>query len=90
VINPSNPTGQVLTYQNVKDIVKFAAEVDVPILADEVYQTNVYEGSFVSCRSVAARQDINARVASIHSASKGSFGECGMRGGYIELYNFNP
>lgn len=29
-------------------------------------------------------------LASLHSISKGLLGECGLRGGYLYLHNFNP
>lgn len=32
----------------------------------------------------------NCELASLHSVSKGFLGECGMRGGYLYLHNFNP
>ena len=32
----------------------------------------------------------NCELASLHSVSKGLLGECGMRGGYLYLHNFNP
>lgn len=36
VINPGNPTGQVLTKENIQDIIKFALEEKLFIFADEV------------------------------------------------------
>lgn len=30
----------------------------------------------------------NTRLVSFHSMSKGIFGECGLRGGYMEFTNF--
>lgn len=38
VINPGNPTGQVLTRENIEEIIKFAYRERLLILADEVYQ----------------------------------------------------
>ena len=32
----------------------------------------------------------SCELASLHSVSKGLLGECGMRGGYLYLHNFNP
>ena len=29
-------------------------------------------------------------MASLHSTSKGLLGECGFRGGYLYIHNFNP
>lgn len=42
-INPGNPTGQCLTYDNLKELIKFAYEEKVVLLADEVYQPNIYQ-----------------------------------------------
>ena len=46
-INPGNPTGQCLSYQNLKDLIEFAAEEKLVLLADEVYQTNIYQVWFL-------------------------------------------
>lgn len=42
-INPGNPTGQCLTYDNLKELIKFAYEEKVVLMADEVYQPNIYQ-----------------------------------------------
>ncbi|KJH42039.1 alanine aminotransferase 1 family protein [Dictyocaulus viviparus] len=42
VINPGNPTGQVLTRENIETIIKFAHRHKLFLMADEVYQDNVY------------------------------------------------
>lgn len=54
VINPGNPTGQVLSRENIEQVIKFAHQEDLMIFADEVYQDNVYaEGSkFFSFKKV--------------------------------------
>lgn len=36
IINPGNPTGQVLSKQNIEDIIKFAHKYNLFIFADEV------------------------------------------------------
>lgn len=36
VINPGNPTGQVLPESNIRDIIRFSKEENVFLLADEV------------------------------------------------------
>ena len=38
VINPGNPTGQVLKRQDIEDIIKICYEHQIVIIADEVYQ----------------------------------------------------
>lgn len=42
VINPGNPTGQVLTRENIEEIIKFAYREKLVIFADEVYQVNIF------------------------------------------------
>lgn len=95
VINPGNPTGQVLTHDNIKLIIKFAKEHNLMILADEVYQHNIWaEGSkFHSFKKVLKElgPDYDSvALASFMSASKGFMGECGSRGGYYEVINLDP
>lgn len=110
VINPGNPSGSVLTRENLHEVVQFCADHNLVLLADEVYQENVYghddgvgndgpgnDGdtiataapSFVSCKRAAydaGLLDNDAiELVSFHSTSKGVFGECGRRGGYMEL-----
>lgn len=91
LINPGNPTGQVLSRENLHDIVRFCAKHKLVLLADEVYQENVYDDDmeFISCKRAAFETGLLEQDAieliSFHSVSKGVFGECGRRGGYMEL-----
>jgi len=92
VINPGNPTGQVLSRENIESVIKFAHEQRLMILADEVYQHNIYaEGSqFFSFKKVLSEMGppySKMELASFMSASKGFMGECGARGGYAEIVN---
>ncbi|XP_060802433.1 alanine aminotransferase 1 [Amyelois transitella] len=92
VINPGNPTGQVLTRDNIEAIIKFANKHNLFIFADEVYQDNVYaEGSkFFSFKKVMTEMGppySQRELASFMSVSKGYMGECGLRGGWMELCN---
>ncbi|XP_066250824.1 alanine aminotransferase 1 [Euwallacea similis] len=95
VINPGNPTGQVLSRQNIEEIIKFAHKERLFVLADEVYQDNVYaEGSkFYSFKKVLIEMGepySSMELASFMSCSKGYMGECGLRGGYAEVINMCP
>merc|ERR1719318_2234915 len=95
VINPGNPTGQVLTRENLEAVIKFAAEKKLFVFADEVYQQNVYaEGSaFHSFKKVMMEMGApynQLEVASFMTCSKGYMGECGIRGGYAEVVNMDP
>lgn len=42
-INPGNPTGQCLTRENLEELIKFAYEEKLVLMADEVYQENIYQ-----------------------------------------------
>mmetsp|Transcript_11295 Transcript_11295/g.29411 ORF Transcript_11295/g.29411 Transcript_11295/m.29411 type:complete len:525 (+) Transcript_11295:40-1614(+) len=92
VINPGNPTGQCLSYENQVDIIKLCAEEDLVLIADEVYQENVYAASkkFTSFKKVATDLGLAYRfpIVSLHSTSKGFIGECGRRGGFMEMTGF--
>jgi len=90
VINPGNPTGAILSEDNIKMILRFAKKYDLSVLADEVYQENVYlKGiKFVSFAKVLHDMgDKDITLFSFHSVSKGFLGECGHRGGYFEIRN---
>lgn len=91
VINPGNPTGQVLSRQAIKDICSFCSKHNLVLLADEVYQENIYDekAEFYSCKRAAYEtgllEEDAIELVSFHSTSKGIFGECGRRGGYMEV-----
>ncbi|NXX11325.1 ALAT2 aminotransferase, partial [Podargus strigoides] len=96
IINPGNPTGQVQSRQCIEDVIKFAFEEKLFLMADEVYQDNVYaEGSaFHSFKKVLMEMgppySETVELASFHSVSKGFMGECGFRSGYVEVVNMDP
>lgn len=96
LINPGNPTGNVLSRENLHDIVRFCSDHNLVLLADEVYQENVYaeDVEFISCKRAAYEtgllDDDAIELVSFHSVSKGVFGECGRRGGYMELVGIDP
>jgi aspartate/methionine/tyrosine aminotransferase len=93
VINPGNPTGAVLDCANISMIIDFAREHQLAVLADEVYQENIYLAgdrffSFAKVMTEKGEEDVS--LFSFHSVSKGFLGECGQRGGYMELRNIPP
>eukprot|EP00828_Plagiopyla_frontata_P045280 TRINITY_DN76_c0_g2_i1.p1 TRINITY_DN76_c0_g2~~TRINITY_DN76_c0_g2_i1.p1 ORF type:complete len:510 (-),score=78.12 TRINITY_DN76_c0_g2_i1:118-1647(-) len=96
VINPGNPTGSILDEENIRDIINFCYTKNIMILADEVYQINIYDEKkkFHSLKKVLMNMDEkyrkNLELVSFHSVSKGIQGECGLRGGYMELVNIDP
>jgi alanine transaminase len=96
VINPGNPTGGSLSEADIKNVLEFASEKKLVVMADEVYQTNVFIGKFHSFKKVLRLlQKENPgkfdtlELCSFHSISKGMVGECGHRGGYFELCGFD-
>lgn len=95
IINPGNPTGQVLSRKNIEDIIKFCKKENLFILADEVYQHNIYakDAEFHSFKKVLKTMGpeyADMELASFMSTSKGYMGECGYRGGYFECINLDP
>ncbi|XP_041698681.1 alanine aminotransferase 2-like isoform X1 [Coregonus clupeaformis] len=96
IINPGNPTGQVQSRQCIEDVIRFAAKERLFLMADEVYQDNVYaEGcQFHSFKKVlfelGPEYSDTVELASFHSTSKCYMGECGFRGGYMEVINMDP
>eukprot|EP00949_MAST-11_sp_MAST-11-sp1_P000851 g851.t1 len=91
VINPGNPTGQCLDVPQMEDIVQFCDEEGLVLMADEVYQENIWsaEKKFTSFKKVVRDMASNVELFSFHSVSKGFLGECGRRGGYVELTNID-
>ncbi len=90
VLNPGNPTGSVLDHENISMIIDFARSHDLSILTDEVYQEDVYltDFCFYSFAKVMTEMGVSdVSLFSFHSASKGFVGECGHRGGYMEIRN---
>eukprot|EP00931_Biecheleriopsis_adriatica_P040395 TRINITY_DN23158_c0_g1_i1.p1 TRINITY_DN23158_c0_g1~~TRINITY_DN23158_c0_g1_i1.p1 ORF type:complete len:510 (-),score=96.62 TRINITY_DN23158_c0_g1_i1:59-1588(-) len=98
VINPGNPVGAVMSREDLAAIITFACEHKLVIMADEVYQANVYASGkeFHSMKKIlrelqskAPAQFQDAQLISFHSTSKGIIGECGQRGGYMEFVGFS-
>ena len=94
VINPGNPTGQTLSMANMRDVVEFCRKEKIVLMADEVYQTNVYSAqlpfhSFKKVLVSMGEKYSGVELISFHSVSKGTIGECGRRGGYFECVNID-
>jgi aspartate/methionine/tyrosine aminotransferase len=94
MINPGNPTGQVMKREDIETICTFCVDNGIVLLADEVYQRNVYapDREFISAKKVAVETPgcEHLELVSFHSTSKGLIGECGRRGGYMELQGIDP
>ncbi|CAH2039109.1 unnamed protein product, partial [Iphiclides podalirius] len=88
IINPGNPTGQVISRENIERIIKFAYDHDLFLLADEVYQENIVSKPFHSFKKVMHEMGepySRMELASFVTCSKGWAAECGLRAGFLEL-----
>ncbi|CAG9465317.1 unnamed protein product [Pedinophyceae sp. YPF-701] len=105
VINPGNPTGNVLSYEDQRAIVDFCARENLVLMADEVYQANIYspDARWQSFKKVLRDMEADGSLGqgtpespaspammSMMSTSKGFYGECGRRGGYVEVVGVSP
>ncbi len=89
ITNPGNPTGTVLTIEEMRMICDLAIKYDFYIIADEVYREFVYDGKEMT--SFGQYEDVADRVVIVDSISK-RFSACGARVGSIltkncELYS---
>ena len=84
IINPGNPTGKVLTRDEMKLIVDIALAHDLFIIADEVYREFVYDGKEMS--TFGSFKEAEQNVIIVDSVSK-RFSACGARIGSIASKN---
>ena len=83
IINsPSNPTGAILTEEQIRDLVDFTSKNNIWLLSDEVYESFVYSGRHISPLSFPN----NDHVIGIFSFSK-SYNITGLRVGYVVSKN---
>ncbi|MGQ9552531.1 MAG: pyridoxal phosphate-dependent aminotransferase [Anaerolineae bacterium] len=79
IINtPANPTGGVLSADDIKAIAKVAQERDLIVLADEIYSRILYEGTF---SSIASLPGMLERTVILDGFSK-TYAMTGWRLGY--------
>jgi aspartate aminotransferase len=76
--SPHNPTGSVLTPEDVREIARIAIEHDLVVLADEIYGRLQYEGESVSIATLPGMAD---RTITLDGFSK-TFAMTGWRLGY--------
>ncbi|MEM3510859.1 MAG: aminotransferase class I/II-fold pyridoxal phosphate-dependent enzyme [Nitrososphaerales archaeon] len=80
LINPNNPTGALYDAKTVKEVVQIAAENNLILIADEIYDEIIFEGSFTPAISLA--KDVN--FIGLNGFSKAHL-MTGWRLGYIYL-----
>ncbi|MGA2767623.1 MAG: pyridoxal phosphate-dependent aminotransferase [Candidatus Bathyarchaeia archaeon] len=78
--SPNNPTGSVLSYDEVAALSKIAVERDLIVISDEVYEKMVYDGVKHYC--LAAFPGMRERTLVVGSFSK-TYAMTGLRVGYV-------
>ena len=76
--SPHNPTGSILTHDDVREIARIAVEHDLVVLADEIYGRLQYEGEPLS---IATLPGMAERTITLDGFSK-TFAMTGWRLGY--------
>ena len=75
---PNNPTGAIMTYEDLKEIVDIIIENDIYVISDEIYSELTYGGNHFS---IAAFPGMKERTIMINGFSK-SYAMTGWRLGY--------
>lgn len=75
---PNNPTGSIMTREDLEPIAKFVEEHDLYVISDEIYSELSYKGDHVSIASLPGMRE---RTIVINGFSKG-FAMTGWRLGY--------
>jgi aspartate/methionine/tyrosine aminotransferase len=76
---PANPSGDVLTREQLLSIADFAKAHDLTVISDEAYEDLLYDGEHVSMASLPGMRE---RTISVYTFSK-SFSMTGWRIGYV-------
>ncbi|MFB6121268.1 MAG: pyridoxal phosphate-dependent aminotransferase [Halobacteriaceae archaeon] len=76
---PNNPTGAVLSDDDLRGVADFAREHDLTVLADEVYAALTYDGDH---RSIATLPGMRDRTLVFNGFSK-AYAMTGLRLGYV-------
>lgn len=84
ICNPNNPTGYVLTREELSTLAEIALEHDLFLLADEVYRDIVYDGSVA--HSVLSLPGFEEHAILLDSVSK-RYSACGARVGCLVSKN---
>ena len=82
--SPCNPTGAVMTKENIEALAEVAKKHDLWVFSDEPYEQIVYDG--VKAFSMAEIDDVRDRVVILNSFSK-TYAMTGWRIGYFLMSN---
>lgn len=79
VNTPANPTGDMLTREQLQALAGFATDHNLTVIADEAYEDLVYDGEHISIASLPGMPE---RTITVYTFSK-SFSMTGWRIGYV-------
>lgn len=80
VNSPSNPTGRVLTHEELREITKVAIEKDLYVISDEIYEKLVFDGR--KHESVGSLPGMAERTLTVNGLSK-AYAMTGWRLGWL-------
>ena len=79
--SPSNPTGMVTSYEDLRMIADFAVEKDIFVISDEIYEKLIYDENKKHISIASLGKEIYERTIVINGVSK-SYAMTGWRIGY--------
>ena len=88
VTNPSNPTGSVFSKRHIMEILNFANEYQIPIVADEIYGDMTFDDNvfFPMAHVVSEMDNCHVPIITTSGLSK-MFLLPGWRVGWITFYD---
>ncbi|WP_313756854.1 pyridoxal phosphate-dependent aminotransferase [Tissierella sp.] len=80
ILDPSNPTGSVLSKETINEVAEFAKKHDLLVISDEIYEKIIYDGK--KHYSIAALPGMRERTIVLNGFAK-AYAMTGWRLGYI-------
>lgn len=80
VLDPSNPTGSIQTYDTLKKVAEFASKHDLLVVSDEIYEKIIYDEN--KHFSIAAFPGMRERTIVLNGFAK-AYAMTGWRIGYV-------
>ncbi len=75
--SPNNPTGVVYSHDTISDIAQVCTDNDLWLISDEVYDTQVWEGTHISPRALPGMADRTLVVGSMSKSHAMTGSRCG-------------
>jgi aspartate/methionine/tyrosine aminotransferase len=89
VNNPGDPTGKVMTYEEIAEFIKFCEEHRIAIIVNETLENTIFDEKFHSFRHVVQKLESKVELFSINSISKGPFYNAAFQGGLLDILNID-